>query len=89
MASQPLDREHAHTTPHNPDKVVRNPRRGTIWTTKHHRCAHLTTRHIQRFSRRIDDLVHCLHGEVNVINSTIGSARQRPHPRQYRQSHVP
>ena len=58
-----------------------NPRRGTIWTTKHHRCAHLTTRHIQRFSRRIDDLVHCLHGEVEChkFNDRTQPAKGRTH----------
>ena len=41
-----------------------NTRRRAIWTAKNNRAAHLSTRHIISFRSRIDDVVNCLHGEI-------------------------
>ena len=35
-----------------------------IGATEHDRAAHLATRHVKRLGGGVDDLVHCLHGEV-------------------------
>ena len=35
-----------------------------IGATKYHRRAHLTSGHIEGFGRRVDDMIHRLHGEV-------------------------
>ena len=38
--------------------------RRAIWTTKYHRCAHLTARHIKCFRSGINDLIHRLHCKI-------------------------
>src|SRR5262249_36724103 len=39
-------------------------RGGTVRSAKNDLTTHLSARHIERLGRRVDQLVHCLHGEI-------------------------